>query len=218
MSIFSKVTLVVASSVFFSVGLSTSAQAQNPAHVEQLIQTGACRGCDLRGADLSKRHLIGADLREADLAGANLAYTNLEGADLKGANLKEANLRGAFLNSAELDDANLTLANLTDANLVQAQLEGTNLIGANLNGASFLVQSLEEAQLSPMGSAAELGEQEQLNIGREDSRLTFPMGGGAEPEEFEYTKEYLDEVFEPLEANPNPDPAVEIPFPPRIEF
>ncbi|WP_413165370.1 pentapeptide repeat-containing protein [Capilliphycus salinus ALCB114379] len=217
MSIFSKATLVAASTVLFSVGVSTSVQAQNPAHVEQLIQTGACPGCDLRGADLSKRHLIGADLREADLAGANLAYTNLEGADLKGANLKEANLRGAFLNSAELDDANLTFANLTNANLIQAQLEGTNLIGADLNGASFLVQSLAEAQLSPMGSAAELGEQEQLSIGTEDSRLTFPVGG-AEPEEFEYTREYLNEVFEPLEGNQNPEPDVTIPIPPRIEF
>lgn len=217
MSIFSKVTLVVASSVFFNLSLSTSAQAQNPVHVQQLIETGVCQGCDLRGADLSKRHLIGADLRDADLSGANLAYTNLEGADLKGANLKEANLQGAFLNSAELDHANLTLANLADANLIQAQLEGTQLIGANLNGASFLVKSLEEAQLSPMGSAAELGKQEQLSIGREDSRLSFPIGG-SEPENFEYTQEYLDQLFRPLEANPQSDSDVDIPFPPQIDF
>ena len=217
MSILSKVTLAIAGSVLFSAGFSTVASAQNPVHVKQLIETGACAGCDLRGADLSKRHLIGADLRNADLSGANLAYTNLEGADLKGANLKEANLQGAFLNSAELEDANLTLANLTGANLVQARLEGTNLIGADLNGASFLVQSLEEAQLSPKGSAAQLGEAEQLSIGTEDTSLTFPTGG-AEPGEFEYTKEYLNEVFEPLEANPGGGAGVEIPFPPRIEF
>lgn len=217
MGIFSKATLVAASSVFFSVGLSASVQAQNPAHVQQLIETGSCRGCNLQGADLSKRHLIGADLRGADLAGANLAYANLEGADLKGANLQEANLRGAFLNSAELDDANLTFANLTDANLIQARMDGTNLIGADLNGASFLVQSLEEAQLSDKGSAEELGEREQLSIGREGSSLTFPMGG-AEAGEFEYSKEYLNEAFEPLEANPEAEAGIEIPFPPRIEF
>lgn len=217
MSIFSKVTLVIASSVFFSVGLSTSTQAQNPAHVQQLIETGACQGCDLRGADLSKHHLIGADLRDADLSGANLAYTNLEGADLKGANLTEANLQGAFLNSAELENADLTQANLTDANLIQARLQGTQLIGANLEGASFLVQSLKEAQLSPIGSAEELGNREQLSIGREDSRLTFPIGG-SETEEFEYTQEYLDELFRPLDANPEPDSSTNILFPPRIEF
>ncbi|MEA5497728.1 pentapeptide repeat-containing protein [Limnoraphis robusta Tam1] len=214
MSIFSKVTLVVASSILFSVGLSTSAIAENPGNVQKLIETGICPGCDLRGADLSKLHLIGADLREADLSGANLAYTNLEGADLSGANLEEANLKGAFLNSAELDDANLSLANLTDANLIQARMEGTNLIGANLNGASFLVESLEEAQLSPLGSAEELGQQEQLSIERQESQLTFPVGG-QEQNEFEYTTEYLNEVFEPLEVNRDPS---SIPFPPRIEF
>ncbi|ERT07523.1 pentapeptide repeats family protein [Lyngbya aestuarii BL J] len=217
MSIFSKTTLVIASSVLFSVGLSNSAQAQNPAHIQQLVETGTCQGCDLRGVDLSKRHLIGVDLRNADLSGANLAYTNLEGADLKGANLTEANLQGAFLNSAELNNANLFGANLTNANLIQAQLDGTNLIKADLNGSSFWVQSLEEARWSPIGSAEELGKQEQLRIGRDDSSLTFPMGG-AEPGEFEYSKEYLDELFEPLEANPEPDAGIDIPFPPRIEF
>ncbi len=214
MSTFSKVTLGVASSIVFSVGLSTSVSAQNPVDIQQLKETRACRGCDLRGADLSQLHLIGVDLREADLTRANLAYTNLEGADLSGANLEEANLQGAFLNSAELDYANLTDANLTGANLIQARMQGTNLVGANLNGASFLVQSLEEAQLSTLGSAEELGQQEQLRIGREGNQLTFPMGG-SEPNEFEYTREYLNELFEPLEANRNSSP---ITFPPRIEF
>jgi len=63
------------------------AQAENPAHVQQLIETNICPGCDLSGADLSQAHIIGADLREANLQGANLIEANLEGADLTGADL-----------------------------------------------------------------------------------------------------------------------------------
>ncbi|NJL50058.1 MAG: pentapeptide repeat-containing protein, partial [Leptolyngbyaceae cyanobacterium SM2_5_2] len=59
-------------------------RAENPAHVQQLLETNLCAGCDLSGANLSQAHLIGADLRNADLSGAILVEANLEGADLTG--------------------------------------------------------------------------------------------------------------------------------------
>ncbi|MGC8715241.1 MAG: pentapeptide repeat-containing protein, partial [Leptodesmis sp.] len=71
-----------------ALSLPLVAKAENPAHVKQLLETGACAGCDLVGANLQAAHLIGADLRNANLEGANLTYANLEGADLTGANLK----------------------------------------------------------------------------------------------------------------------------------
>ena len=41
----------------------TPVRAENPQHLQQLLQTNLCRGCDLSGADLQGAHLIGADLR-----------------------------------------------------------------------------------------------------------------------------------------------------------
>lgn len=223
MKTLSKVLLGSVTTVLLGLSVSTPVGAENPAHVQQLLETGMCPGCDLSGADLSTEHLIGADLREANLAGANLQNANLEGADLTGANLEGANLIGAFLNSAELNDANLTLANLGDANLMQAQLAGANLAGANLQGTTFLVQSLQEAQLSPIGSAQELGNQKNLRMGQDSDRLTFPVGGPESEESFRYTQEYLNELFRPLQAAPtegdssNSDGSPKLPVP-RIRF
>lgn len=179
-------------------GVATPAYTQNPNDVKQLLETRLCQGCDLRGANLSGAHLIGVDLRDANLAGANLEGANLEGADLTGANLNEANLEGAFLNQAEFNNANLIGANLTEANLVQAQLDGANLANANLTGTDFGIQSVENAQL-PKGSADDIG---TLNIGRDPSRLTFPVGGPELDEPFEYNQEYLDQMVNPT-LNPS---------------
>ncbi|CCQ69530.1 Pentapeptide repeat [Crocosphaera watsonii WH 0402] len=54
-------------------------KAANPDHIQQLLSTRECQGCDLSGADLTAAHLIGVDLRDANLKGANLTEANLEG-------------------------------------------------------------------------------------------------------------------------------------------
>ncbi len=69
-------------------------------HVRQLIETGACVGCDLHSADLAHANLAGADLTGANLVRADLTGADLRGADLSGANLMEAVLEGANLTGA----------------------------------------------------------------------------------------------------------------------
>ncbi|NES93981.1 MAG: pentapeptide repeat-containing protein [Desertifilum sp. SIO1I2] len=94
-----------------SVGIATvllastfsPAKAQNPAHVEQLLQTRQCSRCDL-----SRSNLAGANLRYANLAGANLEGANFFGADLRYANLSGANLKGANLRGTNLYNAEAT--------------------------------------------------------------------------------------------------------------
>lgn len=76
--------------------VSGYSKAENPAHVQRLLETNLCMGCDLVGANLEGAHLIGADLRNADLRNANLNSANLEGADLDGANLQGADLSNTF--------------------------------------------------------------------------------------------------------------------------
>jgi len=196
MKILSTAMFGTATVLLLGLGVTTPAYSQNPNDLKQLLETRFCQGCDLRGANLSGAHLIGVDLRDANLAGANLANINLEGADLKGANLTSANLEGAFLNQTEFNDANLSCANLTNANLVQAQLEGANLLNADLTGSEFAIPTLQTAELS-RGSAQDLGIPEELTIGRDPDSLTFPMGGPELGQPFEYTKEYLDDLFEP---------------------
>ncbi|MGB3403137.1 MAG: pentapeptide repeat-containing protein [Microcoleaceae cyanobacterium] len=181
-------TLIGLSTVLLSLSVSNATQAANPAHVQQLLETGFCQGCDLSGADLQAAHLLGADLRDADLSNANLENANLEGADLKGANLEGANLAGTFLNSAELNNANLAVANLSQANLISANLTGANLLGSNLEGVQMIANS-----------AAGL---EGLSIGRDPNTLSFPMGGGPEfNQRFRYTQEYLNQQVSPLQIN-----------------
>lgn len=175
------------STILLSLGLSNTAQAANPNHVQQLLETRFCQGCDLRGADLRAAHLIGADLRDADLSNANLENANLEGADLTGANLEGANLAGTFLNSAALNNANLAVADLSYANLIQANLTGANLLGTNLEGTQMLANSATEL--------------EGLSIGRDPNRLVFPMGGPELDEAFEYTQEYFNEQLTPIQLN-----------------
>jgi uncharacterized protein YjbI with pentapeptide repeats len=66
-------------------------------HVQQLLETKACPGCNLRNANL----------QNADLERTNLQNADLEGANLKGSRLKDANLQGANLRGATLEGANL---------------------------------------------------------------------------------------------------------------
>ncbi len=185
--------LIGLSTFLLSLNLLGTADAANPNHVKQLLETGFCQGCDLRGADLQAAHLLGADLRDADLSDANLENANLEGADLKGANLEGANLAGTFLNSAELNNANLAVANLSNANLIQANLTGANLLGSNLEGTQMIANSAAELQ--------------NLSIGRDPNRLVFPVGGPELGEAFRYTQEYLDELSAPIELNSTNNPS-----------
>ncbi|MGK7946622.1 MAG: pentapeptide repeat-containing protein [Microcystaceae cyanobacterium] len=112
-------------------------QAANPNHVQQLLETRECQGCDLSGADLQGEHLIGVDLRDANLEGAKLDYTNLEGADLTGANLKSANLTGSMLTNATLAQTNLEQANLSQAQLYDTDVSGALMIALTLDGAEI---------------------------------------------------------------------------------
>ena len=109
----------------------------------------ACRGCDLRRADLHGLLLTGVDLRGADLRGADLRGSNLEGADLTGADLRRARLAGAWLSNADLSEADLRDADLRDAVLIQAltpgvQLEGAVLVGAQITGSDLVIGGPEE--------------------------------------------------------------------------
>lgn len=123
------------------------AQAFNRSDLNRLLETGQCRRCDLRDADLERVNLSRADLRSANLEGANLSRTNLSSANLQNANLKQANLRQANLRNARLEDANLERANLQNADLRDANLEDANLERANLQDADLRNANLEDARL-----------------------------------------------------------------------
>jgi uncharacterized protein YjbI with pentapeptide repeats len=145
---------ILAIAALITTVVAAPAKAENPEQLRQLLETNACRGCDLSDAQLNGAILIGADLsnarlrgakltgaglRDAQLDGANLANTNLAQADLSGANLSNADLSGAKLSAsnltgANLSNANLTKADLSNANLNRASLSNTNLSNANLTG------------------------------------------------------------------------------------
>ncbi len=108
--------------------LAVPAQAENFEHVQRLVTTRECPGCELNGAGFVYGNLEGANLRGADLSQANFNRANLSGADLSGANLTGA----VFYN------ANLSGANLSGADLRESFLSGVNWEGANLNGVSLL--------------------------------------------------------------------------------
>lgn len=117
----------------FTLSLAPAAQAENLAHIQQLLSTQQCTGCDLSGAGL-----VYANLLNADLSGANLKQANLSRSNLRGANLSEADLSGANLVNANLSGANLNGANLSGADLRGAILTGATLQGARLDGMHFL--------------------------------------------------------------------------------
>ena len=128
---------VVPVTLLLTFGLITPAIAENPDHLQQLLDTRACANCDLVNADLRQTHLIGADLRNADLTGANLTEANLEGADLTGANLTDANLTEAFLTNAVLDKATLINTDMTDTTLIFTQAHGVEVKDVILTGADI---------------------------------------------------------------------------------
>ncbi len=95
--------------------------------LNQLQETGQCKGCnlsgaDLRGINLTRVDLTAANLQGTDLRGADLRSSYLKSADLTHANLKGADLRGAYLENADLTEAKLKGANLKSADFTDAIL------------------------------------------------------------------------------------------------
>lgn len=97
-------------------------------HLSQLLETGQCQLCNLRGA-----RLAGAELANADLTGTQLLRADLAGADLRNATLTEANLREAILTRSLLNGATLVRADLRDANLQEVDLTEVEMAGSYYN-------------------------------------------------------------------------------------
>lgn len=114
---------LLGAALFSTVLICPDAQAENPEHLERLVKSRSCPGCDLQGADLSA-----VNLRNANLAGANLAGANLNLADLTAANLSNAVLTGASLAWTTFTDATLEGADLS-----QSKFEGGERLGQALS-------------------------------------------------------------------------------------
>lgn len=104
------------------VGGVVPVTAARPDHVQQLIETGRCQGCDLVEANL-----VGVDVAAADLRGANLARALLNHARLAGANLEGASLVGADLHGTDLRGA-------VGANFSGARTDRETLCPSGANG------------------------------------------------------------------------------------
>jgi uncharacterized protein YjbI with pentapeptide repeats len=127
----------VLTTAFTTIATGAIARAENPDHVQQLLQTGQCPSCNLVNADLREAHLIGADLRNANLTGANLTGANLEGADLTGAKLVNATMKQTYFTHADLRWADMTNTNLQESIAYRADtrwalLKDNNLLNAKL--------------------------------------------------------------------------------------
>ncbi len=101
----------------------------NYEHLQRLLTTKACQGCDLWRADLSKASLTAANLQNADLVGARLYTADLRGADLSGAKFQVFRSGNSIYNSCSYLKV--------EAHLARANLSGANLSGANLDRANF---------------------------------------------------------------------------------
>jgi uncharacterized protein YjbI with pentapeptide repeats len=119
------------------------AQAAKPKHLQQLLSTKQCNGCDLSGANLSN-----IDLSKAQLVGANLNMANLVNTNLSEANLTKASVVGANLSGANLRQTNLTEATFVYSNLAQAQMQGATLYKTDLQGANLANVDLTGARIS----------------------------------------------------------------------
>jgi len=115
---------------FFSLSIPAEEQ-DTAASVRQLLETGQCPACILRGADLAGMDLSGANLAGADISGANLAQTNLRGANLQG-----ATMLGLSLSETMLSGANLKNADMTDLDIDEV-FEDVEIIGTQFEGARF---------------------------------------------------------------------------------
>ncbi|WP_094592441.1 pentapeptide repeat-containing protein [Vulcanococcus limneticus] len=71
--------------------------AYSPSDLQKLNTTGSCPGCDLSGADLSKRKFTGANLKGANLSNANLTGTQFIESDLRGINVTGAAVSKTYI-------------------------------------------------------------------------------------------------------------------------
>ncbi len=120
-----------------SIGLNNVNQSNSGDELKQLLETGECQSCDLRGLDLRNAELQGVDLTAADLTDADLRGADLRSTDLENINLTASDLRGADLRGADLRGANLRNANLRSANFRSAYLNDADLRGAILPDGSL---------------------------------------------------------------------------------
>jgi uncharacterized protein YjbI with pentapeptide repeats len=74
------------------VGVYGALFASRQDHVQRLLETRECQGCDLSNANLERLNLEGVNLAEANLEGASLRGSKLGGANLQRTNLRRANL------------------------------------------------------------------------------------------------------------------------------
>lgn len=92
---------IVVSLIFLSIFLFHSPLfAYRKSDMSQLVSTGNCVGCDLRGANIRGMNLSGADLSYSDLRKASFYKSNLSKANLTGANIRGTNFRGVRLSKA----------------------------------------------------------------------------------------------------------------------
>ena len=139
---------------------ATSAQAADPAKVEQLLRYRTCQRCQLSDADL-----VHADLRDADLSGAslkraNLSQVNLDGANLRNADLSFTTLQGASLRGADLRGTRLYGTDLRSADLSGAQLDQGALDQSHWHGAKGITAGVRShASLHNAGVEAAQSEQ-----------------------------------------------------------
>ncbi len=131
--------------LFVPWGLALPVAAANPAHLQQLLDTNRCPGCDLRDAQLEGVSLRGADLSEANLQGANLRNADLRYANFRSANLSEAILIAADLEAANFSQANLQEVDIRGANLKDAVVTGANTCGWQRQDARLQGVNLQEA-------------------------------------------------------------------------
>ena len=107
--------------------LAASQPAADPAAVA-LLHSGIndCKGCNLRGADLTNTCVKAHDLSGADFDGANatlmcMSYANFSNASFRGTNLSGANLAHADLDGADLTGAETTITSFKGTDLSRAK-------------------------------------------------------------------------------------------------
>ncbi len=143
----------------------------NPEHEQQLITTGRCINCDLRGFNITDAinsyhrfslwtslalygdlkpalvNLSGSDLTGAYCVGANFENGMFVGTKFVQADLSQVNGQGAKFIYAHFDEADLNHANLNNAYLISANLSESNLTDAQLIGARCRDATFNQALL-----------------------------------------------------------------------
>jgi len=126
--------ILFTSTVLMGLMTTLPSQAENIAHLNQLLQTKQCENCDLADAGLVMIDLKGANLRGANLVGANLSRADLTGADLRGANLTNASFHGANLSGANLSGAIAANTDFRNSYVQGVIIDGLDLSTAHIQG------------------------------------------------------------------------------------